>query len=349
MRTWVMEDNVGDIVGENCLGCCRLQSPATGRDRGLSGTRRRGEVAAKEPPSPEGRLGLLGEDWRGWLRGDVGSEGLESEEDREEGRDWLEREEGMEELLWEDWSEGLLREAWSEGLRREAWRLGLLREDCRDGLLRELCRGEGSPVGTKTESTVTPPARPHAPGRPGRGSQGDGGGWSDQNDGDGHSDGHTHPGQGDSGVRGHRGSSQTPARPLTPSDPTEREPGSPQAPTVPLDPPEQEGNTPRHPQIHRIPSPPRSQTAEPPSQTGIPGAADCCRSCPGTPGGHLRVPPHAGQGVPIFSGHWPGALCVPHSSSQPRDRLWPLRVPPVWGGVPAHLGGRSPARRRRCR
>lgn len=148
MRTWVMEDNVGDIVGENCLGCCRLQSPATGRDRGLSGTRRRGEVAAKEPPSPEGRLGLLGEDWRGWLWGDVGSEGLESEEDREEGRDWLEREEGMEELLWEDWSEGLLREAWSEGLRREAWRLGLLREDCRDGLLRELCRGEGSPGGS---------------------------------------------------------------------------------------------------------------------------------------------------------------------------------------------------------
>lgn len=171
MRTWVMEDNVGDIVGENCLGCCRLQSPATGRDRGLSGTRRRGEVAPKEPPSPEGRLGLLGEDWRGWLRGDVGSEGLESEEDREEGRDWLEREEGMEELLWEDWSEGLLREACREGLRREAWRLGLLREDCRDGLLRELCRGEGSPVGTKTESTVTP-AQPRAPGRPGRGPGG---------------------------------------------------------------------------------------------------------------------------------------------------------------------------------
>lgn len=202
MRTWVMEDNVGDIVGENCLGCCRLQSPATGRDRGLSGTRRRGEVAAKEPPSPEGRLGLLGEDCRGWLRGDVGSEGLESEEDREEGRDWLDREEGMEELLWEDWSEGLLREAWREGLRREAWRLGLLREDCRDGLLRELCRGEGSPVGIKTESTVTP-ARPPAPGRPGRA-------WrrSDHNDGD-HTGTdthtHTHPGHRDSGGRGLRG------------------------------------------------------------------------------------------------------------------------------------------------
>lgn len=226
MRTWVMEDNVGDIVGENCLGCCRLQSPATGRDRGLSGTRRRGEVAAKEPPSPEGRLGLLGEDWRGWLRGDVGSEGLESEEDREEGRDWLEREEGMEELLWEDWSEGLLREAWSEGLRREAWRLGLLREDCRDGLLRELCRGEGSPVGTKTESTVTPPGHGPAPrdgpdGAPG-GMEGDGATKTMETD----TGTDTHPGQGDGGVRGHRergemGSSQTPARPLTPSDPME--------------------------------------------------------------------------------------------------------------------------------
>lgn len=85
----------------------------------------------------------------GWLRGDVGSEGLLSEEESEEGRDWLESEEGMEELLWEDCSEGLLREDWSEGLRREAWRLGLLSEDCRDGLLRELCIGEVSPVGTK--------------------------------------------------------------------------------------------------------------------------------------------------------------------------------------------------------
>lgn len=85
----------------------------------------------------------------GWLRGDVGREGLLSEEEREEGKDWLESEEGMEELLWEDWSEGLLREDWSEGLRREAWRLGLLSEDCRDGLLRELCIGEVSPVGTK--------------------------------------------------------------------------------------------------------------------------------------------------------------------------------------------------------
>lgn len=221
MRTWVMEDNVGDIVGENCLGCCRLQSPATGRDKGLSGTRRRGEVAAKEPPSPEGRLGLLGEDWRGWLRGDVGSEGLESEEDREEGRDWLEREEGMEELLWEDWSEGLLREAWREGLRREAWRLGLLREDCKDGLLRELCRGEGSPVGTKTESTVTP-ARPRAPGRPGRGSrgmEGDGGGATKTMETNTGMD--THPGQQDSGVRGHWGGRRAPPRPLALSDPME--------------------------------------------------------------------------------------------------------------------------------
>lgn len=92
---------------------------------------------------------MLGEDCMGWLRGDVGREGLLSEEEREEGRDWLESEEGMEELLWEDWSEGLLREDWSEGLRREAWRLGLLSEDCRDGLLRELCIGEVSPVGTK--------------------------------------------------------------------------------------------------------------------------------------------------------------------------------------------------------
>lgn len=199
------------------MGCCRLQSPATGRDRGLSGTRRRGDVAAKEPPSPEGRLGLLGEDWRGWLRGDVGSDGLESEEDREEGRDWLEREEGMEELLWEDWSEGLLREAWSEGLRREAWRLGLLREDCRDGLLRELCRGEGSPVGTKTESTVTP-ARPRAPGRPGRGN---GGGRSDQkNDGDGHRDGHT-PRAGGQRWEGAAGWERAPPRPLTLPDPME--------------------------------------------------------------------------------------------------------------------------------
>lgn len=44
MHTWVMEDNVGDIVGENCLGCCLLESPPIGRVRGLSGTRRRGEV-----------------------------------------------------------------------------------------------------------------------------------------------------------------------------------------------------------------------------------------------------------------------------------------------------------------
>lgn len=30
---------------------------------------------------------MLGEDWMGWLRGDVGREGLLSEEEREEGRD----------------------------------------------------------------------------------------------------------------------------------------------------------------------------------------------------------------------------------------------------------------------
>lgn len=96
-----------------------------------------------------------------WLRGDVGRDGLLSEEESEEGRDWLESEEGMEELLWEDWSEGLLREDWSEGLRREACRLGLLSEDCRDGLLRELCIGEVSPVGTKKEETpALPPESP---------------------------------------------------------------------------------------------------------------------------------------------------------------------------------------------
>lgn len=44
VRTWVMEDKVGDIVGENCLGCCRLVSPAMGRVRGLRGTLRRGEA-----------------------------------------------------------------------------------------------------------------------------------------------------------------------------------------------------------------------------------------------------------------------------------------------------------------
>lgn len=135
---------------------------------------------------------MLGEDCMGWLRGDVGREGLLSEEEREEGRDWLESEEGMEELLWEDWSEGLLREDWSEGLRREAWRLGLLSEDCRDGLLRELCIGEVSPVGTKKKRHHRYPQNRPAPQAllpgPGWGSpsalggmEGDGG---DQNDGD---------------------------------------------------------------------------------------------------------------------------------------------------------------------
>lgn len=113
---------------------------------------------------------MLGEDCMvGWLRGDVGSEGLLSEEESEEGRDWLESEEGMEELLWEDCSEGLLREDWSEGLRREAWRLGLLSEDCRDGLLRELCIGEVSPVGTKKKETAPLPTEgPPPPGSPPR-------------------------------------------------------------------------------------------------------------------------------------------------------------------------------------
>ena len=65
MHTWAMEDNVGDIVGENCLGCCLLASPPIGRVRGLSGTRRRGEVptdagtiGAKE--GSEGRPGEVG-------------------------------------------------------------------------------------------------------------------------------------------------------------------------------------------------------------------------------------------------------------------------------------------------
>lgn len=44
MHTCVMEDNVGGIVGENCFGCCLLESPPMGRMRGLSGTLRRGEA-----------------------------------------------------------------------------------------------------------------------------------------------------------------------------------------------------------------------------------------------------------------------------------------------------------------
>lgn len=63
-------------------------------------------------------------------------------------------------------------------------------------------------------------------------------------------------------------------------------------------------------------------TPRPPSQTGIPGAADCCRSRLGTPaGGHLCVPPH-----------WPGgSLCPPHQFPASGSSLAPPPVCPQCG------------------
>lgn len=42
--TWVMEDRVGEMVGENCLEWCLRDSPTMGRMSGDSGARLRGDV-----------------------------------------------------------------------------------------------------------------------------------------------------------------------------------------------------------------------------------------------------------------------------------------------------------------
>lgn len=123
MRTCVMEDKVGDIVGENCLGCCLLESPPMGRVKGLSGTLRRGEAFREAYEAAPGAEGAEAEEAEGPLKpgccrlGLPGADGLLSEV----GREGLLREDEREGLLT---AAGLLGEECSEGVLREAWMQG---------------------------------------------------------------------------------------------------------------------------------------------------------------------------------------------------------------------------------
>lgn len=164
----------------------------------------------------------------------------------------------------------------------------------------------------------------------------------------------THPGQGDSGLRGHQGGRWAPPRPL--QDPRHCQTPWNESRAAPRDPQHhwtaraggQQGGSwappthPQDPQIHRTPSPPHPQTVKAPSQTGIPGAA-------ATWAGSLC--PQHWPGVPIFVGHWLEAPCVPHTSSQPWDPVWPPMSPQcreasglTWGVVAQpHAAGATDA------